>query len=219
MILNCFRTFFIINKWFLNQNYQNDSDIHLSIGISNQEENSEISKEPVYRDEVANSILQSAAKIFLYLTNCPEPTWISWNIFYKDLMENFPARIILQNLYHINNVSAMADDHISYKVSEQLIQKLSAEQPLLARTIEMISTSHNNLRNSKIMGTHYQTSCLHNITHYSIDSMDTVCGSRFINLGKLLACHAFLNVHSFVFNFSFSTELNLFLRNLASINF
>ena len=101
-------------------------------------------------------------------------------------MMNFPARIILQNLYHINNVFAKANNDVGFKVSEKLIQRFKTEQPLMARTIEMISTSHNALRNSKIMGTHYQTSCLYNTTQTSIDRMDTVCNTRFINLGKLL---------------------------------
>ena len=87
----------------------------------NQEVNISISEKPVYADEVAYSMLESVAKIYLYLTNCPNLTWKYWGRFYKDLMENFPARIILQNLYHINNVFAIADDNVGYKVSEQLI--------------------------------------------------------------------------------------------------
>ena len=50
--------------------------------------------EPVYKDDVTDTILDTAAEMFTYLSYCPT----DWAHFYSDLFRNFPPRYILQTL-------------------------------------------------------------------------------------------------------------------------
>ena len=118
----------------------------------------------------------------------PSLSLILWRTFFNDLIKNFPTRIILQNLYHINSVSALHGDKIIHKVSEELLDEFSTLLRLRSRKIEILSSSHSNMEKNRIMQTQYRIigECLQNNKSLSIGSLDYSCKKEFIGLGKYL---------------------------------
>ena len=110
---------------------------------------------------------------------------ISWRPFFKDLIRNFPTRIILQNLYHINSISAVNEDKIMYKVSEELLHQFSTLLMLDSRKVEILSSSHSTLKKNRIMQSHYNIigKCLQKNKNLSIGSLEHSCKKEYMELG------------------------------------
>ena len=101
-------------------------------------------------------------------------------------MKNFSARMILQNLFHINKVSVGMNDNL-YRVSEKLLESFNNHLELDYRMIELASSSQSRLIRSPQMGPYYKDieSCLQNTTNVSIGEMENSCKTILDNLGKI----------------------------------
>ena len=79
---------------------------------------------PVHNNNISDSALKSAAKLFVYLANC-DPTGSSkqaWNKFYADLLTNSSPRLILQTLTSIKKMQTEGQRRIN--IPAELISRL-----------------------------------------------------------------------------------------------
>ena len=76
----------------------------------------------MYKEKVTEALLQTTAKIYIFLLNCPDLEMISWNKFYEDLFMNFPARFILQTVMDIYGLHT--GEELKRNIHENLLEKL-----------------------------------------------------------------------------------------------
>ena len=77
--------------------------------------------------DIPDEALDLAAKIYIYLDNCPADHWYNWNVwleFYTDLFNNFSIRNALLTLSRIST-SSKSKGRMEFELSKRLFRKLS----------------------------------------------------------------------------------------------
>ena len=81
-------------------------------------------------DDVSEKTLKTGAEMLFYLYSCPGPNVISWNLFYKEMFENYdPKKIILT----LNRILKKSNGHI-YNINKKILNKMKETLSLIDRS-------------------------------------------------------------------------------------
>ena len=78
-------------------------------------------------DYVLEETLKTGAEMLFYLYSCPGPNVISWNLFYKEMFENYdPKKIILT----LNRILKKSSGHV-YNINKKILNKMKETLSLI----------------------------------------------------------------------------------------
>ena len=105
--------------------------IEMSLGLVNTSHN------PL-SENITSKELETAGKMFVYLTNCQEQEYVAWLRLYQDLFDNFDLRTILANLARVRAAASHLGKLKELELVTRLLEKISSLKHLKYQTINQL---------------------------------------------------------------------------------
>ena len=77
-------------------------------------------------ENITTEDLETAGRMFVYLTNCPEKEYVAWLRLYQDLFENYDLRTILANLARVRAAAKRLGKLKELELATRLLEKISS---------------------------------------------------------------------------------------------
>ena len=107
--------------------------IEMSLGLVNT------SHYPLSENITAED-LETAGRMFVYLTNCPEKDYVAWLRLYQDLFENYDLRTILANLARVRAAAKRLGKLKELELATRLLEKISDLKQLKYQLINQLDS-------------------------------------------------------------------------------
>ena len=89
-------------------------------------------------ENVRSEELETAGRMFVFLTNCPEKDYVAWLRLYQDLFSNFDLRTILANLGRIRAMASQLGKVKELELATRLLEKISDFKQLKYQLINQL---------------------------------------------------------------------------------
>ena len=108
--------------------------IEMSLGLVNT------SQYPL-GENITSEELDTAGRMFVYLTNCPEKEFMAWLRLYQDLFDNFDLRTILANLGRVRAAAGQLGKVKEQELATRLLEKISTLKQLKYQLINQLHSA------------------------------------------------------------------------------
>ena len=89
-------------------------------------------------EKVRSEELETAGRMFVFLTNCPEKDYVAWLRLYQDLFDNFDLRTILANLGRVRAAASQLGKVKELQLATRLLEKISDFKQLKYQLINQL---------------------------------------------------------------------------------
>lgn len=89
-------------------------------------------------ENITTEELETAGRMFVYLTNCPEKEYVAWLRLYQDLFENYDLRTIMANLARVRAAASQLGKTKELELATRLLEKISTLKQLKYQMINQL---------------------------------------------------------------------------------
>lgn len=112
-----------------------------------------ITKDPIYLDEISEETLEIAAKIYFRTIFCPDYDVLTLK-FYQELIENFSLETVLKTLARISFVANENKLEKDFLIAKDIFDEMSKMMKLQYRDIAVVTTGASELQLYQELTTH-----------------------------------------------------------------
>ena len=101
---------------------------------------------------ITSEELETAGKMFVYLTNCQEKEYVAWMRLYQDLFHNFDLRTILANLARVRAAASHLGKVKELELATRLLEKISSLKHLKYQAINQLHSDQTREESGEVSG-------------------------------------------------------------------